>query len=51
MFITHSSVIAKILTKEEAIDILSQEDDFFSDFVKPQKNKDSTISGEDAISF
>ncbi len=51
MFITHSSVIARILTKEEAIEILAQEDDFFSDFVKPEKDRNSTKTGEDAISF
>ncbi len=51
MFITHSSAIARILTKEEAIEILSQEDDFFSDFVKPDKNKQAAAKGDDAISF
>ena len=31
MFITHSSVIARILTKEEAIEIFRSHDDFFGD--------------------
>lgn len=51
MFITHSSVIARILTKEEAMEILSQEDDFFSDVVKPVKAKGSAVSSDEAISF
>ncbi len=52
MFITRSSVIAKLLTKEEAMEILAQEDDFFSDFIKPAENtKNSGKTSEGAIAF
>ena len=62
MFITHSSVIAKLLTKEEAIAIFNQNDDFFSD-IAHKKNAEGLSSAEaedsdgivynedDAISF
>lgn len=49
MFITHSSVVARVLTKEEALEIFSQEDDFFSDFVKTDKPETIYTSGEAVV--
>lgn len=50
MFITHSSLIARVLTKEEAKEIFSHQDDFFSDFAASEDNK-KTVADEDAIAF
>ena len=51
MFITHSSLIARVLTKEEAMEIFSQEDNFFSDFVKNDNNRTKDTNGEETIVF
>lgn len=62
MFITRSSVIARLLTKEEAVEIFNSQNDFFSD-ITPRSSSEGLSSdfdegydgvlnmGEDAISF
>lgn len=45
MFITHSSVIAKVLTKEEAQNLKKAEEDFF------ECTAEKTTADEDAVVF